>query len=358
MRDATGTWLCPTEHDRARMLESSRRLRRTRLLVAIGIGVASLASAPWMGWWPLFFSAVAVAQLATLHWRTQKTAKPEYYVAFSFLFTAACIAAAAALTGGPESPVLPLLGLPVMLVASRFRLRVVLVGLALSLVLLLACTLGTAPAETLENPDHVIVTAVLLIGLVVFTLSLSKAELELRVQSRFDHLTGLLNRAALRPRFDELRDQAHATGASVALVIYDLDHFKAINDKHGHDVGDVVLRDSAAQLRRHLRPFDLAYRLGGEEFAVVLPGVTAQEARLIAERQRRAVELARPGGLHVTISGGVAAASGTEVEWDALYRRADSALLRAKREGRNRVLVDPESVGPNVPPPRRAVRVG
>ena len=100
--------------------------------------------------------------------------------------------------------------------------------------------------------------------------------------------------------------QAHATGGSIALIVYDLDCFKSVNDDLGHDRGDAVLRDTAHLLRRHLRAFDLVYRLGGEEFAVVLPGVGVAEAFEIAQRQRESIEEARPGGVPITISGGVA----------------------------------------------------
>jgi len=340
MTDATGSWLCPTEADRSRMLEAGRRLHNTRLWVALGIGLALVAAAPWIGWWPVALSAVAALQLGTLDRRTTRSARPERYVALSFFFTAVAICGGAATTGGPDSPILPLLALPVTLIASRFRRQVVFTAVALSLLLLALCTIPVSPSGAVDAPQYILVTAALIIGMVVFTLSLSDTELELREQSRFDHLTGLLNRAALEPRFEELRGQAEATGASVALVLYDLDHFKSVNDERGHDVGDAVLRDSAAQLRRHLRAFDLVYRLGGEEFAVVLPGVDARGAHEIAERQRQAVEAARPGGVEMTISGGIAAAHGDAVEWDDLFRRADGALLRAKREGRNRVLRD------------------
>jgi diguanylate cyclase (GGDEF)-like protein len=352
MDHATGSWLCPTEADRARMLEAGRRVRDTRLWVAIGAGAAMVACAPWSGWWPVAFALAAVTQLATLERRVNRSARPERYVALSFAFTAITIAASAAVTGGPASPLLPLLSLPTMLMANRFRRVVVVVGLAAMVILLLLATLAAHTDATLEDPQHVLVCAAILVGIAIFTLSLSDTEMKLREQSRFDHLTGLLNRAALAPRFEELRGQAEATGASVAVIVYDLDHFKSVNDELGHDVGDVVLRDTAVQLRRHLRAFDLVYRLGGEEFAVVLPGVGARGAYEIAERQRRAVEQARPGGVDITISGGVASARGEAVVWDDLYRRADSALLRAKRQGRNRVLRDDD--GESVPPPSPA----
>jgi diguanylate cyclase (GGDEF)-like protein len=100
-----------------------------------------------------------------------------------------------------------------------------------------------------------------------------------------------------------------------------------------------VLRDVAYEIRKSLRSFELVYRIGGEEFLVLLPGVALPEAVDVAERVRRAVAAARPGDLEVTISGGVAAATGEAIRYSQLFRDADHALLEAKRGGRDRVEV-------------------
>jgi diguanylate cyclase (GGDEF)-like protein len=126
----------------------------------------------------------------------------------------------------------------------------------------------------------------------------------------------------------------------VCVLVCDLDRFKAVNDRYGHERGDAVLKDAAYALRKQLRSFELIYRLGGEEFLIVLAGTTLGEGRDVAERARVALSGARPGGLPVTISIGVAAARGAEVSYDALFRAADAALYEAKRAGRDRVVVD------------------
>jgi diguanylate cyclase (GGDEF)-like protein len=259
------------------------------------------------GWWPTLFGALSAVQVATLDRRITRSVRPERYVAASFMWTAVFAAAGAATSGGPRSPLLFLVALP-------------------------------------GDPSLVIVACTLVTGVVIFTLSLSDTEMALRADARIDHLTGLFNRSSLKPRFDELRSQARVTGGAIALVVYDLDCFKAVNDDLGHDRGDAVLRDTAMLLRRHLRAFDLVYRLGGEEFAVVLPGVGVAEATEIAQRQRESIEEARPGGVAITISGGVASARGAAVAWETLFQRADAALLRAKREGRNRIAVAGDEV--------------
>jgi diguanylate cyclase (GGDEF)-like protein len=339
------------------MLEAGTVVRAARVWVSAGVGAALLASAPWVGWWPLVFSLLSAAQVASLDHRVARSVRPERFVAASFAFTAIAATAGVVTSGGPDSPLLPLLALPATLMANRFRRAVVVAGAGFSLVLMLLGTVVLDPRAFADDPSLVFVSLAMLLGVVVFTLSLSDTEQALRADARFDHLTGLLNRAALAPRFAELRSQARATDGPIALVVYDLDNFKAVNDDLGHDRGDAVLRDAAAQLRRHLRAFDLAYRLGGEEFALVLPGVGVAEAEDIAQRQREAIEEARPGGVTMTISGGVASARGSAVDWDTLFQRADAALLRAKREGRNRIVIAadeapalPPAVAPDAPP--------
>jgi diguanylate cyclase (GGDEF)-like protein len=339
METQTGSWLCPTEWDRARMLEAGTLVRRARVWVSLGVGVATAASGPWIGWWPLLLSAFSAVQVVTLDRRVARSPRPERFVALSFVATLVFATIAAATSGGPHSPLLVFLALPATLMANRFRRPVVIAGTAFSAVLLLLGSVAVDPVGFAADPTMVFVTLAILVGIVTFTLSLSATEIALRADARFDHLTGLLNRAALAPRFAELRSQARATDGPIALVVYDLDSFKAVNDTLGHDRGDAVLRDTALQLRRHLRAFDLVYRLGGEEFALVLPGVGVAEAVEIAQRQRESIEEARPGGVAMTISGGVASARGADVEWETLFQRADAALLLAKREGRNRIVV-------------------
>lgn len=160
---------------------------------------------------------------------------------------------------------------------------------------------------------------------------------QLQQRARADTLTGVLNRDGWltdgRKRFD------HALGCGEALsVIYlDLDHFKQVNDVHGHAVGDGVLEAVAEVMRSHLRAEDVVARLGGEEFVALLPGIAATRAHEIAERIRLAVQ-ALEGPPAVTVSAGVYQATAGESLEHAM-QRADLAMLQAKREGRNRVLL-------------------
>jgi diguanylate cyclase (GGDEF)-like protein len=344
MDDPTGSWLVRTEADRARMLEAGSRVRVSRLVVAIVLGVALLILSPWLGPWPLAFIAVGTIQVATLDHRLKASDRPERLVALSLMFTAVMVASTVAVTGGPQSPVLPWFVVPAGLMANRFRPQVVITGVLIEVVMLVGVCLAVDARGLIDDPALTLCSLTVLACIVIITLSLSDTEMALRADARFDHLTGLMNRAELDARFSELRGHAHATGTPIALVVYDLDRFKRVNDELGHDVGDAVLRDVAGVLRGGLRSVDLVYRLGGEEFAVVLPGATAEQARDAAERQRRMVAASHPGGVEITISGGVAAAQGTDVDWDTLFRRADGALLEAKRAGRDRIVSAPAPV--------------
>jgi diguanylate cyclase (GGDEF)-like protein len=120
--------------------------------------------------------------------------------------------------------------------------------------------------------------------------------------------------------------QATVMNAWTSLVMCDLDNFKEINDSHGHGDGDVVLRTAARAMQRELRVFDTVYRIGGDEFVVVLPGFELGDALEVADRLRRAVDVGCAGRFGITVSAGVAAARGAQVVPDTLLRDADQAL--------------------------------
>ncbi|MFK3647633.1 diguanylate cyclase [Lysobacter enzymogenes] len=163
--------------------------------------------------------------------------------------------------------------------------------------------------------------------------------------SRTDPLTGLQNRLYWDDAASATMTHCARCGKQAALVMIDVDRFKEINDYHGHQIGDAVLRRVADVLHRAARMTDTASRIGGDEFALILMDTEADDARAIAERLRRAVEDARfedAPELRCTVSIGVAgtgARSYTAAMW---MRHADSALYRAKQSGRNAVEVAPE----------------
>ena len=158
---------------------------------------------------------------------------------------------------------------------------------------------------------------------------------------RTDALTGLYGRGYWREQAALALARHREEGEPAGLVLLDLDHFKAINDGHGHGVGDDVLRALASAIRRNIRPDDLAGRLGGDEFAILLPGAGREDTRRTADRIRDAVERMRiyaQPALRPTVSVGVAHVS-AHPNLQAWLDAADAALYCAKREGRNRVSV-------------------
>jgi diguanylate cyclase (GGDEF)-like protein/PAS domain S-box-containing protein len=146
-----------------------------------------------------------------------------------------------------------------------------------------------------------------------------------------DELTGVASRRAFLAMLDQLLAQAEP----LAVALFDIDHFKLVNDRHGHAIGDDVLRRIAAIAENCVRDGDMVGRLGGEEFAVLMPGSSLNQAAAVGERLRKAcAEAFHPPGMMVTISVGVAAANAASTS-ATLLRDADAALYRAKYEGRN-----------------------
>jgi diguanylate cyclase (GGDEF)-like protein len=159
-----------------------------------------------------------------------------------------------------------------------------------------------------------------------------------------DALTELPNRRQFMKAGDQMFDSVRRYGRHASVLVIDLDHFKAVNDRYGHAAGDAVLRATADLLKQHERGADLPARLGGEEFAILLPETDLEGAVALAERLRAACEALRvtvPGGLwsglSITMSVGVATCDPEDKTFEDLLRRADATLYRAKHEGRNRV---------------------
>jgi len=158
-----------------------------------------------------------------------------------------------------------------------------------------------------------------------------------------DELTGLYNRRYLFAHLDELMERVHRDAISVVVLLFDIDHFKTVNDTYGHAAGDEVLRELAGRTVNSVRSVDLVARLGGEEFVVVMPETDITIATAVAERLRAAVArepFTLGGGENrpVTISIGVTAAAERGDDREGMLRRADEALYAAKSRGRNCVI--------------------
>ena len=163
----------------------------------------------------------------------------------------------------------------------------------------------------------------------------------LRHHAQTDALTNLANRRALDERLDDEVDHARRLGTSIGFVIADVDNFKSINDRFGHQTGDAVLREVARVFADAVRELDLPGRYGGEEIAVVLPGTQLAGARRLADRIRKSVEelhVTAPDGTPVEVTASFGAACfPTHASVEALVAAADGALYEAKQSGKNRV---------------------
>jgi two-component system cell cycle response regulator len=200
--------------------------------------------------------------------------------------------------------------------------------------------LSQADVEFAETVVRAGVTAVQRAEFIESTMA-DNRRLELLAQT--DPLTKLLNRRALNERLAAEMERVRRYNTTVAVLLIDLDHFKSINDNHGHLTGDEVLCEVAALLQRGVRAVDVVARYGGEEFLIVLPETGATGAAAFAERLREYIESflfaqSRRAPVRLTTSIGVATFPGFGVESvDDLFAAADQALYRAKAEGRNRV---------------------
>jgi len=191
-----------------------------------------------------------------------------------------------------------------------------------------------------------VLVASLTIAAGVFSTVLARMGERQRSLSRRESLTGCFNRRAFYELFPREVERARRLGQGVAIVFVDIDHFKAINDRYGHETGDRVLQQLSARLRGIIRETDLLFRWGGEEFVVLLPHTVPGEAPVLAERIRAAVaersfaaSEAHPD-VAVTVSLGVAGTSTWPVDPDALLASADAACYQAKARGRNQVSTD------------------
>lgn len=333
----TPSWLCPTPADRERVVDMEHRLKPVRTLTFAVMALVLIGAGKWVGWWTLVPLAIATVGFAVVDRGLEDSSLPERRISIAWVLSVGLVSASIALTGGPASPALPWLAIPTVTLPARFGVHGIAAGAVATIVALLSVTFGVDPAATLENPATVIFTFGLIVSVMALSVALMRSDLHHRSESVIDPLTGMLNRSALKSRVAELAAQASVNRQPVALVVADLDHFKEVNDTQGHTVGDAVLQEVAYRVRAKLRAYDLAYRLGGEEFLVVLPGATAPQAFEIAETLRQAIEVSPVAGVPVTMSFGVSASPSEAFDYEQVFAEADEALYAAKNDGRNRV---------------------
>ena len=341
---AVTRWLMGSRADQDRFRDMLSRTRGGRSFAPPWVAIV-VVSSYWYGIWPLVSLAVAIALLALLDTGTGR--RPELGGAADFAVLEAQLAVLVWLTGGAVSPLLPLMLVPVTTLAACFRRPVLMALTCMSGLLAVLASLGSAllpqpPAS--PSALHTVVYLTTLLSLVMGVQHQAAADVSTRDGATLDPMTGALNRASLAARFAEGLASSASTGAAFSVVMCDIDRFKQVNDVYGHARGDLVLQQFAERLHAVLRDSDLLYRIGGEEFLVLLPAHHTVEAAAVAERLREAVAASPVGGLAITMSAGVSSSHASAATMTDVLAAADAALYEAKTDGRNRVRV---AAGPN-----------
>ena len=237
--------------------------------------------------------------------------------------------------------------------AGRWRFALLTCFISMAVLTLARGVLGAFfsanyPSFAAPHPVNLAALLVTHISLIVSSVAIlvawrEEAEQELRDQAMLDPLTRLLNRRGWSESAPQVFAHAARHELPLALLSLDLDHFKRINDTHGHEAGDAALRVFGEILRAHRRAGDLIARMGGEEFCVLLPMADFEAAKGFDSRLRQVVRerSAQQLDWSLTYSAGLACRTGADATLENLLRRADEALYRAKREGRNRLIGQP-----------------
>ncbi|MEM1334702.1 MAG: GGDEF domain-containing protein, partial [Actinomycetota bacterium] len=304
------------------------------LATAVGVAVISVFMVGEFGPWYTVAGSLPLVWLGLRRWVIDPRLGPEVGGASLVVVTAVACVWCTSISGGTESPGFYFSGLVAMLGMALFAEQRWIVGLGP----LIAAAIVALDAVIGRPLDVFVVPSGLLLSVMIPAAARNLSELEYAQRRRavIDPLTGCLNRRSLDMRADELGEQAARIPTSAAAIAFDVDHFKAINDEHGHAFGDRVLSHVAYVVRKQLRGSESVYRTGGEEFVVLLPSVTTGSAVDIAERLRAAIAGDPVEGVSVTASFGVAE-SGSPFDMAGLLHAADQQVYAAKEAGRNRV---------------------
>jgi diguanylate cyclase (GGDEF)-like protein len=331
------------EARRERLLDMEERVRRYRL-ACFGILALALAVAGGdaVGYWWIPLLGAGLVGFAVADRFMRNSAHPAIWVAGAWAALPALLMASVLVTGGATSPALVWFALPAVTLGFRFEPRGMVVGTVYVVAAFLLAAILPDPQTAWDERQQLIAVLALIVSTVILSGALVESDRAHRHRSTLDPLTGLFNRNALEQRLSELDGQPcdPALGNSHAFLLCDLDHFKQVNDRHGHATGDAVLQDVAYTMRAALRAGDSIYRVGGEEILIILPGAGQEDACEIAERLCVAVRERRPSGVTVSLSIGVAVAEADRVNTDDLLARADASLYAAKAGGRDRIFID------------------
>jgi diguanylate cyclase (GGDEF)-like protein len=335
---ATGNWLVSDDLQRRQLLELNRRLReKAKPIFAIGFAVGG-ASAVQYGWQILLPPAVMAVIYILLEHHIERFSHPEYMLGAGWMGLQTSFLLSGLLANAPMVFAAPLLLLLLVGSSAVFPPRGVVVGVVTTSVIILVVGFAEDAQLVLSAPGVLLfdLATVAVVGMLGATIG--RSTIDYRDFAIVDQLTGLFNRGALVARAAELAHRNPQGGSPVAVIVADIDRFKAINDSYGHATGDAVLQQIGERVRANLRAFESAYRIGGEELVVLLDEVDWKHAEHVALRLREAVRSTPLAGVDVTVSLGIAAtAPGEAFDYDTVFRRADAALYEAKRSGGDQV---------------------
>lgn len=335
------------------------------LVVMNSVAAAGLASTAEVLVWTACSVLGLIAVYAAIRSGWSRRFKDPALTLAQILYAITCCAAAFVIAGPARGVTLPILAIILMFGIFGLTTRQMLGVLVYSLV---AFGVASGVVAARDEPDYPTVVAAAYVGMVVVVL-LSSTFLTTRVQSTREHLrrqkaelaqaleqirqlathddlTGLLNRRAMLDRMQLEQRRSLRSGSPLLIAQLDIDHFKAVNDTHGHAAGDLVLQRFADTVRRNVRDTDVLARWGGEEFVLLLCDTPAADAVALMERLRQAVQAMQvpvaQGGEPITVTVSIGLARHTPADPLAgTLERADQALYAAKAGGRNRVVPAP-----------------
>jgi diguanylate cyclase (GGDEF)-like protein len=334
------TRLIRNDVQRQQLVDVAKRTRTPTMVAAMLMLATLVAGVSWFGWMPVVPVLLFIPLLHVLQRRVTRSTRPEILVFGGCVIAMAASGLSTTLMAPTALIALPfctMIAFPVCV--SLPRQGAVLIWIWGAALMLLVALLSD-PIAALHDPAGLLLPEAQLAAVCVIADALGRSTTEHRSLAIVDLLTGLLNRGALDARLPEIEYNANLSGAPVAILVGDIDRFKPVNDKYGHARGDAVLREVAQRLRGALRTFDPIYRIGGEEFLIILETTSAHLAADIAERARAAIAQRPAAGIEITMSFGVAASPpGRPFEYNTCFAAADKALYLAKARGRNRVVV-------------------
>jgi diguanylate cyclase (GGDEF)-like protein len=302
--------------------------------------VALVSSVPWFGWAAMVPIILCVGIAQAIHVVVPpRVTRPEYPMTAAIMFVLVGTCLAFVVSHPPPLFALSFLSVLLFVTGAALPARGAAGSGVFGGIVMAATALLMDAHQVLGNPSIVVLPLALFGVVTLFGYGIGQATVDQLGAATIDQLTGMLNRTALRARVAELSHRLASGGHPTAVLIADLDCFKAVNDEHGHAMGDRVLAEVAERMRADLRLFDSVYRIGGEEFLVLLVGMDERTATAVGERIRASVCDRHVAGLPVTVSVGVSACTASEAfDYERLFADADAALLTAKANGRDRVV--------------------